>query len=318
MEDFKPLLSSLSPLTQIPSTAMISSRPFPSINEFFADIFRFLSTPRMQLPPILPHFPPLQTPPRFQPIKETPLDLSRKSTTVFPASSGNNQRKSKATVSSGASLQSNHHGHHHHHGSGKQPIPRCFECKRLFPSLWDLNTHFLREHQSSLQREFTQNRSWKTCSLENTSVQQLQATLRKGSVERTGYPCPHCDYFAKWPTELQKHIMVHSKERPHQCIICGLTYKWKWDLGRHFDKSHHHAVNPYKKTCFYVKVARQQQQKLMKQSLGRKYGQKAAQNIVKNNRPLTGQGSNSNVPPLPLSNFLPPLPNSYFGRFYGY
>lgn len=65
-----------------------------------------------------------------------------------------------------------------------------------------------------------------------------------------GYPCPYCEYFAKWPTELQKHIMVHSKERPHRCVICGLSYKWKWDLGRHFDKSHHKGMNPYKKNGF--------------------------------------------------------------------
>nr|CDS26239.1 zinc finger protein 40 [Hymenolepis microstoma] len=292
--DFKSLLPNLPPTTITPRA------PLPSINEFFADFFRFFSMPRMLPPPIPPHFPPLQTPPRFQTTKEIPLDLSRKTAITFPATSGSTQRKSKVTIGSGASSQNNHHGHHHHHhhGSGKQPIPR--------------------EHQSSLQREFTQNRSWKTCSLENISVQQLQATLRKGSVERTGYPCPHCEYFAKWPTELQKHIMVHSKERPHQCIICGLTYKWKWDLGRHFDKSHHHAVNPYKKTCFSMKVARQQQQNLTKQSLGKKYGQKAVQNKTTNNPPLNAQSLSSTVPPLLLSNFLPQLPNSYFERFYGY
>ncbi|VDM00702.1 unnamed protein product [Schistocephalus solidus] len=132
--------------------------------------------------------------------------------------------------------------------TGKSPVSRCFECKALFPSLRELNAHFLHEHHATLQREFAQNRSWKSCSLESVCVQELQVTHRKGSLGRTGYPCPHCEYFAKWPTELQKHIMVHSKERPHQCVICGLTYKWKWDLGRHFDKSHHHAVNPYKKT----------------------------------------------------------------------
>lgn len=87
----------------------------------------------------------------------------------------------------------------------------------------------------------------------NFSFQHIHGGFRKGSADRTGYPCPHCDYLAKWPTELQKHIMVHSKERPHQCVICGLTYKWKWDLGRHFDKCHNHTVNPYKKTCLVVK-----------------------------------------------------------------
>lgn len=135
--------------------------------------------PRMQFPPIQSPFPapvPSQHPVSFpqQPVKEAPLDLSRKATKANATTiAANNQRKSRnSSVNSGNCQQSHHRSHHHHHhGSGKQPIPRCFECKRLFPSLWDLNAHFLREHQSSLQREFTQNRSWKTCSLENISVQ---------------------------------------------------------------------------------------------------------------------------------------------------
>ncbi|CUT99617.1 zinc finger protein 40 [Echinococcus multilocularis] len=216
----------------------------PSVNNVFAEIFRLLTLPHT--PPLLP--PLLPPPPTSLSIclmnREKPLDLSRKAATVASGSDTIQRRVKAINGTYHHNRNHHHHHHHHHHGSGKQPIPRCFECKRLFPTLWDLNIHFLGEHQSTLQREFTQNRSWKTCSLENISVHQLQTTLRRGAVERTGYPCPHCDYFAKWPTELQKHIMVHSKERPHQCVICGLTYKWKWDLGRHFDKSHHHAVNP--------------------------------------------------------------------------
>ncbi|VDP95822.1 unnamed protein product [Echinostoma caproni] len=80
-------------------------------------------------------------------------------------------------------------------------------------------------------------------------MQSDPQTANRGGLISIGYPCPYCDYFAKWPTELQKHIMVHSKERPHRCVICGLSYKWKWDLGRHFDKSHHKTMNPYKKNC---------------------------------------------------------------------
>ncbi|KAM7538681.1 hypothetical protein Aperf_G00000055164 [Anoplocephala perfoliata] len=313
---FRPAVTELSKPPVPSPTFSNPPPPPPSINEFFADIFKFMSLPRLQFPPLSPNLPPLQVPPCCPPTKEVPLDLSCKAPSFINSTSGSAQRKSRDV---GVACQhNNHHGHHHHHGSGKQQIPRCFECKRLFPSLWELNTHFLREHQSSLQREFIQNRSWKTCSLENISVQQLQSSLRKGSVERTGYSCPHCDYFAKWPTELQKHIMVHSKERPHQCIICGLTYKWKWDLGRHFDKSHHHAVNPYKKTCLSVKAGRQQQQQksTATQSLRKKHLQRTSRNSIESTSTLSGKGWNS-VLPLPLPNFLPSLSNSYLGRFYG-
>ncbi|EUB60760.1 HIV1 enhancer-binding protein 2 [Echinococcus granulosus] len=282
----------------------------PSVNNVFVEIFRLLTLPHTP-PPLPPLLPP---PPTSLAIclmnRETPLDLSRKAATVA-SGSDTIQRRVKAINGT------YHHNrnHHHHYGSGKQPIPRCFECKRLFPTLWDLNIHFLGEHQSTLQREFTQNRSWKTCSLENISVHQLQTTLRRGAVERTGYPCPHCDYFAKWPTELQKHIMVHSKERPHQCVICGLTYKWKWDLGRHFDKSHHHAVNPYKKTCLSVRAARQQQQRVAKRSSGHRCGRRSM-GVSQIPLPPSSVHLQPYVPPSPFPSFISPFPNPQFGQYF--
>lgn len=96
---------------------------------------------------------------------------------------------------------------------------------------------------NALVREFQVAKSWKSLAAEEMSFEELEKTVEDG----TGFQCPHCTFFAKWPTELQKHIMVHSKERPHQCVVCGLTYKWKWDLGRHFEKSHEGMPNPYKK-----------------------------------------------------------------------
>ncbi|CAH8555349.1 unnamed protein product [Heterobilharzia americana] len=62
-----------------------------------------------------------------------------------------------------------------------------------------------------------------------------------------GYPCPRCNYTAKWPTELQKHVMVHANSRPFVCCVCATSYKWSWDLGRHFTNSHPNLPNPYKR-----------------------------------------------------------------------
>uniref|UniRef100_A0A5K4F708 C2H2-type domain-containing protein n=1 Tax=Schistosoma mansoni TaxID=6183 RepID=A0A5K4F708_SCHMA len=61
------------------------------------------------------------------------------------------------------------------------------------------------------------------------------------------YPCPKCNYTAKWPTELQKHVMVHANSRPFICCVCTTSYKWSWDLGRHFTNSHPNLPNPYKR-----------------------------------------------------------------------
>ncbi|TGZ52367.1 hypothetical protein CRM22_010649 [Opisthorchis felineus] len=62
-----------------------------------------------------------------------------------------------------------------------------------------------------------------------------------------GYPCPRCNYTAKWPTELQKHVMVHATSRPFVCSVCSTSYKWSWDLGRHFSNAHPILPNPYKR-----------------------------------------------------------------------
>ncbi|KAF5395245.1 Zinc finger protein [Paragonimus heterotremus] len=163
-----------------------------------------------------------------------------------------------ASVSPGKLAPHRQMNGHTHAGPGKQPVTRCYQCKDLFPTLVELNAHFMREHSCILKTELEHAKSWKSHAVESMcfrlSTKQLHSEfeqkLTQGTMNPTGYPCPYCEYFAKWPTELQKHIMVHSKERPHRCVICGLSYKWKWDLGRHFDKSHHKGMNPYKKNGF--------------------------------------------------------------------
>ncbi|CAF4545941.1 unnamed protein product, partial [Rotaria magnacalcarata] len=61
------------------------------------------------------------------------------------------------------------------------------------------------------------------------------------------------DFVGRWPTELQKHAASHSTSRPFKCLICSLTYKWRWDLAKHWDRAHAcngkgvTLINPYKK-----------------------------------------------------------------------
>ena len=70
--------------------------------------------------------------------------------------------------------------------------------------------------------------------------------LKAEKSTRKGHICPWCNYCAKWPTELQKHVVVHANSRPYACIICNNCYKWSWDLGRHFSTVHAGLPNPYK------------------------------------------------------------------------
>ncbi|XP_054710667.1 uncharacterized protein LOC129220295 [Uloborus diversus] len=64
------------------------------------------------------------------------------------------------------------------------------------------------------------------------------------SYEATGFKsksvptCNVCGYKTRWISELQRHMRVHSQEKPFQCPKCKYHCKWKGDLNRHLMKYH--------------------------------------------------------------------------------
>ncbi|KAG1704380.1 Zinc finger protein 91 [Nymphon striatum] len=50
--------------------------------------------------------------------------------------------------------------------------------------------------------------------------------------------CKVCGYKAKWVSELEKHIRVHTQEKPYPCRYCSHSARWKGDLTRHIQKIH--------------------------------------------------------------------------------
>ncbi|CAH8571712.1 unnamed protein product [Schistosoma bovis] len=84
-------------------------------------------------------------------------------------------------------------------------------------------------------------------SINSTVNHSIDKPFNQSNQPTKSYPCPKCNYIAKWPTELQKHVMVHANSRPFICCVCTTSYKWSWDLGRHFTNSHPNLPNPYKR-----------------------------------------------------------------------
>ncbi|XP_035209997.1 uncharacterized protein LOC118184439 [Stegodyphus dumicola] len=50
--------------------------------------------------------------------------------------------------------------------------------------------------------------------------------------------CSVCGYKTRWISELQRHMRVHSQEKPFHCHKCKYHCKWKGDLNRHLMKYH--------------------------------------------------------------------------------
>ena len=70
----------------------------------------------------------------------------------------------------------------------------------------------------------------------------IPGTVKNGEDEAQGSSdklrCPHCDYIAKWPSDLQRHIAVHSMERRFKCSFCPKSYKYIGDMNVHIRKDH--------------------------------------------------------------------------------
>ena len=45
-------------------------------------------------------------------------------------------------------------------------------------------------------------------------------------------------YKTRWISELERHVRVHSKEKPFKCTFCDFKSKWKGDLNRHIQRYH--------------------------------------------------------------------------------
>ncbi|KAI0213740.1 hypothetical protein LSAT2_001191 [Lamellibrachia satsuma] len=60
--------------------------------------------------------------------------------------------------------------------------------------------------------------------------------------------CSHCSYFAKWPSDLHRHMLVHSIEKRFKCRYCGKKYKYRFDLNMHLRKTHKIPAGRNRKT----------------------------------------------------------------------
>uniref|UniRef100_A0A3Q3FQ76 C2H2-type domain-containing protein n=1 Tax=Labrus bergylta TaxID=56723 RepID=A0A3Q3FQ76_9LABR len=51
-----------------------------------------------------------------------------------------------------------------------------------------------------------------------------------------GYPCPECGKAFRINSELKKHMMVHTGERPYSCPMCGKKFTKGYNLKKHREK----------------------------------------------------------------------------------
>ncbi|RUS89851.1 hypothetical protein EGW08_002381 [Elysia chlorotica] len=190
--------------------------------------------------------------------QDQPLDFSKKNSSEDKPSSSNVKSASQARKEHNCSrcdfsCSSETEFANHQTTHLNKRIVRCNDCFLQFRSMEDLNSHFdrahgrkLTDHKAAIKKiPHGLQQTYHLLNMDLNDIGEL-GNQEPGAVARS-LKCNKCDFEAKWPAELQKHAVSHSEERPYVCMVCGSTYKWKWDLVKHFQKSHPNLPNPYRR-----------------------------------------------------------------------
>ena len=157
------------------------------------------------------------------PIEEpisAPLDLRIKSNDVTPPEEQHESEDDDGRESSDDASSSSPQN------SFGQKMFICSICEQRFLSVESINEHFLKNHLTELENEISGKSPPR-----NTNVAQQNEEWNL-SDPNNPLKCIKCDFVGRWPTELQKHAASHSTSRPFKCLVCSLTYKWRWGNAR--------------------------------------------------------------------------------------
>ncbi|XP_077517024.1 zinc finger protein 784-like isoform X2 [Amblyomma americanum] len=54
--------------------------------------------------------------------------------------------------------------------------------------------------------------------------------------------CPYCPFVTRFASAIRRHLVRHTKERPHKCHLCPQNFQRRYQLTRHL--VHQHGAKP--------------------------------------------------------------------------
>ena len=74
----------------------------------------------------------------------------------------------------------------------------------------------------------------------------LAASTVSPASDRT---CPHCGEFFRYPSDMKRHMTVHTGEKQFGCDVCNKIFIWKSSLNAHQKKMHTDLAAEQDRTC---------------------------------------------------------------------
>ena len=101
----------------------------------------------------------------------------------------------------------------------------------------------------------------KFCLVTMADEEEMQGKVRK-------YQCNYCSKKFGWPTDLKRHILIHTGERPFHCQICSSTFTRNFLLKKHQRKCHNESIIPDLKPIVAVKSRKQEKSRIKRLLVG--------------------------------------------------
>ena len=60
---------------------------------------------------------------------------------------------------------------------------------------------------------------------EGEEEEEKEITVRKGTKRRRGHECDVCEKVFRYPSDVTRHMRIHTNEKPYECDFCDKAFR---------------------------------------------------------------------------------------------